>query len=539
MRLAILALLVPAVFTAQAADSKQTEVDHIFAAFNTHTPGCAVGVAQHGSVALKAGYGMADLERNVPITPDTIFESGSVAKQFTAMALLLLEQQGKISLDDPLRKYLPELPDYGSPLTVRHVLSHVSGLREWRLPALLAGTPEGTYILDNHDLLRMAAKQRALNFVPGTAYSYTNTGFNISTILIERALGNGKRFQDFTRGAIFEPLGMTHTRWRDDFRAVVPNRALSYHAVSGGAWVQDTPVENIIGAGGLLSTVGDWLLWNENFTDAKVGGVEIVKAQQTPAKLVDGRTIAYAKGLEIATLDGLREVSHSGSTGGYRTYLARFPDQTVSVAVMCNTPAGNPVLLGRQTARLWTGGKPAPEPIAISVQTSTLQQWTGMYRKQRDNAVVELVLKDGKLEFSPGSALVPTAPGTFVVGERKLVFEGKGFRDVTPNGDTIYERVEVAHPNEEELRSLAGHYESPDTGSPVTIALKDSGLMFAIASQPALRMRPTFRDGFMIEAPGTGAASVRFLRDSGGKVTGFSAGDDRAWDIRFERVDRQ
>jgi CubicO group peptidase (beta-lactamase class C family) len=196
----------------QTAKSKLTEVDHIFAAFNTHTPGCAVGVSEQGTVALRAGYGMADLERSVPVNADTVFESGSVAKQFTAMAILLLAQQGKISLDDPMRKYLPELPDNGASLTIRHVLSHVSGLREWRLVATFSGTPEGTYVLDNHDLLRMASKQRALSFDPGTAYSYTNTGFNISTILIERALGNGKTFQEFTREAIFEPLKMTHTQ---------------------------------------------------------------------------------------------------------------------------------------------------------------------------------------------------------------------------------------------------------------------------------------------------------------------------------------
>src|SRR5271155_2436313 len=164
MRTFLFALTVAVCVQGQPTKSKQTEVDRIFAAFNTHTPGCAVGVAQHGSVALKAGYGMADLERNVPITPDTVFESGSVAKQFTAMALLLLAQQGKISLDDPMRKYLPELPDYGASLTIRQVLSHISGLREWRPMATFAGTPEGTYVLDNQDLLRIAAKQRGLNF---------------------------------------------------------------------------------------------------------------------------------------------------------------------------------------------------------------------------------------------------------------------------------------------------------------------------------------------------------------------------------------
>src|SRR5882724_5897167 len=259
MRMLATAFVLAFVLDAQPSP-KQSEVDRIFAAFNTHTPGCAVGVAQKGVVVLKAGYGMADLERNVAITPGTIFESGSVAKQFTAAALMLLAQQGKISLDDPMRKYLPELPDYGMPLTIRHVLSHVSGLREWRPIAAFGGTPEGTHVYSNQDLLQMAAKQRALNFDPGTNYSYTNTGFNISTILIERALGNGKSFPAFTHETIFEPLGMTHTRWRDDFRAVVPNRALAYGRSESGVLTQQTPIENIIGAGGLLTTVGDLLL---------------------------------------------------------------------------------------------------------------------------------------------------------------------------------------------------------------------------------------------------------------------------------------
>src|SRR5215467_1036454 len=187
-------LLIAATLCAQT--SKQAEVDKIFGGFNTHTPGCAVGVAQDGKVALQAGYGMADLERHVAITPDTVFESGSVAKQFTAMALLLLAKQGKISLDDPMRKYLPELPDYGAPLTIRHVMSHLSGLREWRLIASFSGIAEGSHVLSNQDLLRIASKQRTLNFPPGSAYSYTNTGFNILTILIERSLANGKTFQD-------------------------------------------------------------------------------------------------------------------------------------------------------------------------------------------------------------------------------------------------------------------------------------------------------------------------------------------------------
>lgn len=518
---------------AQPAKSKAAEVDHIFAAFNTHTPGCAVGVSEHGTVALRAGYGMADLERGVPVSADTVFESGSVAKQFTAMAILLLAQQGKISLDDPLRKYLPELPDYRAQPTIRQVLSHLSGLREWRLIATFSGTPEGTYVLDNHDLLRIAAGQRALNFDPGTAWSYTNTGFNIATILIERALGNGKTFEEFTRAAIFEPLQMTHTRWRDDFRAVVPNRALAY-TFKEGEWIQDTPVENIIGAGGMLSTVGDWLLWNENFTHAKVGGPEIVKMQQTPAVLSSGKTTSYAAGLTIGTFDSLREVSHGGATGGYRTWLGRYPDQGVSVAVMCNSAQANPTQLGRETSRLWTGGVLAPNPTPVVVEAAKLESLAGMYRRVRDNTVAELRVRDGKLMFDR-VALTPVSAAEFSAGQNRFLFQDGRLNVATPDGDIAYKRVESAHLSDSELAALAGNYQSGETGSTLAVAAKAGELTLAIGWNKPLRLRPTFRDGFIMEGGG-GATSIVFHRDQAGKVTGLSAGDDRVWDLRFTRV---
>jgi hypothetical protein len=397
-----------------------------------------------------------------------------------------------------------------------------------------AGTPEGTYVLDNQDLLRIASRQRALNFDPGTAYSYTNTGFNIATILIERALGNGKTFQDFTREAIFEPLKMTHTRWRDDFRAVVPNRALAYGFRTGG-WIQDTPVENIIGAGGMLSTVGDWLLWNENFTHAKVGGVEIVKMQQTPATLSGGKTIAYAAGLTIGTFDGFREVSHGGSTGGYRTWIGRYPEKGVSIAVMCNSAQANPTQLGRETARLWTGGVPAADPNPVVVEPATLEKFSGMYRKVRDNTVADLRVRDGKLMFDR-LALIPVSAAEFSGGQGKFLFQNGRINQVTPDGDIVYERVEPAHPSDSELSPLAGRYESGETGSTLSVAAKAGELTLVIGWNKPVRLRPTFRDAFMMESGG-GATSIVFHRDQAGKVIGLSAGDDRAWDLRFTRVE--
>ncbi|HYZ84746.1 MAG TPA: serine hydrolase domain-containing protein [Bryobacteraceae bacterium] len=538
MRTVVCVVLVACAAGAQPFQ-KQAEVDRIFSAFNSHTPGCAVGVAQNGKVVLKAGYGMADLERKVAITPNSVFESGSVAKQFTAAALLLLEQQGKISLDDPMRKYLPELPDYGSPVTIRQVISHISGLREWRPLAAFSGMPEGTYVYTNRDLLRLASQQRALNFDPGTAYSYTNTGYNIATILIERALGDGTTFQTFTRKHLFEPLGMTDTRWRDDFRAIVPNRALAYGR-KGNVFVQQTPIENIIGAGGLLTTISDLLAWNENFTHAKVGGPALVKTQQTPATLSNGRTIAYASGLMISNIGGVREVSHGGSTGGYRTWLARYPDQGVSVAVLCNSSQAQPTSLGRETARLWTGAA-APGALArtYTPNPTELQRLAGMYRRTHDNTVVKLEWRDGKLTADKDLVLQPLAAGTFAIAtsEQEFHFEegtpGR-VRIATPNGDTFLERVTPANPTASELAGLVGEYESSETGSTLSVALgTESGeLKYRIGANAPVTLRPAYADVFV----GPSGGAFRFVRDSSGKVVALSVGEARVWDLRFKRV---
>ena len=541
MRTLATAVLLAAVMQAEPPE-KAAEVDRIFSAFNTRTPGCSVGVAQNGIVVLQAGYGMADLERNVAITPGTIFESGSVAKQFTAAAVLLLAQQGKISLDDPLRKYLPELADYGSPLTIRHVLSHVSGLAEWRPIAIFAGLPEGAYVYSNQDILRLASRQDALNFDPGTSYSYTNTGFNILPILIERVLGNGKSFQTFTHESIFAPLGMEHTRWRDDFRAIVPNRALAYgHPDGGEGWTQDTPIENIIGAGGLLTTVGDLLLWNENFTHAKVGGPEMVKTQQTPATLIGGLQIPYGAGLTINSVNGLREVSHGGATGGYRTWLGRYPDRAVSVAVLCNSATANPAKLGRDTASLWTGAV-AAKPLATTYagDAAKMEALAGMYRRQRDNTVTRINWHDGKLTMDPGNTeLLPIAAGRFLAAatEQAVLFEDGTpiqMRMVTPFGEVRYERAEPAQPTAAELAALAGEYESREIGTTLQLApgVKPGEMTYRIGSNAPVTLRPTFRGGF--ETPS--GSSIYFLRDASGKVTALSAGDDRVWDLRFKRI---
>jgi len=344
--------------------ASESRVDQIFARWKQDTPGCAVGVGVAGASVLQKAYGMADLEHDVRNTPDTIFEAGSVSKQFTAASVLLLAKEGKLSLDDPVRKYIPELPDYGPTLLIRHMLNHTSGLRDWGEVAAIAGWPRTTRVHTHAHVLDIVSRQRSLNFVPGSQYSYSNTGYNLAAIIVARV--SGKPFAEFSQERLFKPLGMTHTSWRDDFTRIVKNRAIAYADGGDGQFRMDMPFENVHGNGGLLTTVGDLLKWNENFVSPKVGDAAFVREQQETGRFNDGRPQAYALGLFIGQYRGLREVSHSGATAGYRAYLVRYPDQHVSVAVLCNASSGTATQYAQAVADMYLGStlKAAPQSPA-------------------------------------------------------------------------------------------------------------------------------------------------------------------------------
>ena len=294
----------PAAFARDAAPDPGAGIDALFARWTAATPGCAVGVGVDGKTVLERAYGMADLEHDVPNAPDTIFEAGSVSKQFTAAAVLLLARDGKLSIDDPVRKYIPELPDYGAPLTIRHMLTHTSGLRDWGEVAGIAGWPRTTRVHTHAHVLDIVSRQKALNFTPGTAWSYSNTGYNLAAIIVARV--SGRPFADFSRERIFAPLGMTHTSWRDDYTRIVKHRAIAYDSQSDG-YHQDMPFENVHGNGGLLTTVGDLLRWNENFVSPKIGDAEFLAEEQTPGQFNDGTVHDYAFGLYVGEYRGVRQ----------------------------------------------------------------------------------------------------------------------------------------------------------------------------------------------------------------------------------------
>ena len=394
------ALLAQAVIDTPAVPAAR--VDAVFSRWNTQTPGCAVGVAQGGKSILEKSYGMDDLEHDVANTTETIFEAGSVSKQFTAAAVLLLAQEGKLSLDDPARKYLPELPDYGAPLTIRHMLQHTSGLRDWGEVESMAGWPRTTRTYSHAHVLDIVSRQKSLNFASGTEWSYSNTGYNLAAVIVSRV--SGKPFAEFSEERIFKPLGMTRTSWRDDFTRIVKGRAIAYSQV-GSEFRTNMPFENVHGNGGLLTTVGDLLKWNENFVTPRVGDAAFLKIEQEPGRFNDGKSHDYALGLYVRPYKGVPEVSHSGSTAGYRAHLTRYPQQHLSVAVLCNVSSGQATQYALSVADMYLGStiktdsapaapRARPETASFTPEPADIAAYLGAYYSDEAEVRYE-VAKDG------------------------------------------------------------------------------------------------------------------------------------------------
>ena len=520
----------PATTQAGTASNLERQVDRVFERWTTSTPGCAVAVSVDGKPALAKAYGMADLEHDVPNTPDTIFEAGSVAKQFTAAAVLLLARDGKLSLGDPARKYLPELPDYGSPLTIRHMLNHTSGLRDWGSVAGIAGWPRTTRVYTHSHVLDIVARQRSLNFTPGTRWSYSNTGYNLAAIIVSRV--SGMTFAEFTRQRIFEPLGMTRTSWRDDYGRIVKNRAMSYSG-DGNVYRTVMPFENVHGNGGLLTTVGDLLKWNQNFVAQTIGDQAFVTEQERAGRFNDGRAHGYALGLQVGTYKGLREISHGGATAGYRAYLSHYPDAKTAVALLCNAASVVPETYANAVADLVLAGrlKEATGPSAVQLEPKVLAALVGTYRADVTGTPMTLVSTDTGLRMARGPSFVATS-GRFATAQGDAL-EADGARAVriTDAFGTVtrYERVSTEPPSPALLEALVGTYRSDEAEVEMEVAIVDGNLALKRRPNVTIVLTPAYVDVF------TGSIGVvRFHRESG-RVTGFSVVQDRVWDLRFVR----
>jgi len=353
---------------AQSLDAAMVrQIDAGFARFTPETPGCAVGVFRDGRVAFAKGYGSSNIEYGVPITPQTPFIMGSVSKQFTAASIALLVQDGRIRLDDDVHKYVPELPDYGKKITIDQLVHHTSGVRDfWSLVDASGMRPDDGYTVA--DVVKLASRQRHLNFDPGAEYNYSNTGYVLLGVIVQRA--SGKSLREFAAERIFQPLGMTVSHFHDDHNQPVRGRAIAYSPVGGGGWKINVWNNDIVGQGGLMTTLEELQKWDENFYTGTVGGRPLLSRQLERGVLNDGKQIAYAFGLEIGDYRGLPTVEHSGSTGGYRTDLMRFPEQHTSVATMCNVSNADAVGLAHHVADVVLGARFTKPAVAANVRVA-------------------------------------------------------------------------------------------------------------------------------------------------------------------------
>ena len=339
-------------------ETLEAKVDQLFSEWNrSDSPGAALAIVKDGEIVYKQGYGTANLEYDIPITTRSIFDIASVSKQFAAFAIVTLSHEGKLSLDDDIRTYLPDVPDFGNTITIRYLLHHTSGLRDWVQSLVIAGDMMDDVISFKH-ILKMARHQKVLNFEPGSAFLYSNTGYNLLAEIVERVTGDS--FREWTDTHIFKPLGMTNSHFHDDYEMILKNRAYSYQTDENGGYKHAVNNTTALGSSSLYSTVEDLAKWILNFEDTRIGEQIVIEQMHQRGVLNNGEQIDYAFGLNIGEYRGLKTVGHSGSWRGFRSHLMRFPDQRFGVVILCNLDTFNPLSLAEKVADLYLADVLAP-----------------------------------------------------------------------------------------------------------------------------------------------------------------------------------
>jgi CubicO group peptidase (beta-lactamase class C family) len=513
------------------------KVDQLFAPYDTpRTPGCALGVVRNGEFVYNRAYGAASLELGVPLSTQSVFDMGSVSKQFVAASVVLAAEQGYLSLDDDVRKYIPELLDYGHTITVRHMLHHTSGLRD--LGNLLDFS--GRNNEDVHpfeELLDLVVRQKALNFKPGDEFLYSNTNYFLLTEVIHRA--TRKPLSQFAEENIFKPLGMSHTHFRDDRSVVLPGRVAAYDPAEGGAFsVNWSTNYDQVGAGGLMSSVDDLLLWDRNFYANKLGKGGLVHEMLVRGVLNNGETIGYALGLGIGSYRGLPIVGHGGANFGYRTELLRFPEQHFSVICLCNLSSIDPEFLAVQVADIYLAGSLRDEPEQVPTADNS-QSLTGLYRNPVDHSVAEVRVIPNGLQIRD-KRMRQVGPNQFrsIFARYESRFEAGGDDDMKmtfAHSDTTpqtFERFEPVKASDEDLAQYTGDYVSDELQATYKFRVKNHILTLTInwTELPPF-FSPSLRDEF--HAPDDTA--IVFRRDAAGHIVGCDVYTERVRKLSLVR----
>lgn len=526
-------------------ESKRADIDALLTRHHRpDAPGCAVGVYRRGAILYSSAFGVADLSSGELLTPDTAINIGSVAKQFTAAAVLLLAQEGKLSLDENIRTYMPELPDYGAPITLRQLLTHTSGIRDYRGLLNLAGHSNNEQVPATR-ILALMARQQGLNFPPGDQYQYSNGGYFLAALIVERIAR--EPFSKFTRRRIFEPLGMARAAFKGDTASLWPV-AVHYEFTADGRFEPFAEHWEEVGGGDLYTTIENLARWDGNFYSGKVGGQQLVRALQTAGVLANGRRLKYALGLEHGTLGGHRSIGHGGASGGSISTLRRFPDARLSIAVVCNRADGPADGMANDIAALLLPSSPAagtsttvgPDAGRPNAPPTT---WVGSYRAPGNANLVGVHIEGDGLVMKLGGgrfALRPMGGDVYkVIGAPMDIFgrfepaNGNRPRRLVPvdSDDPPMEAFEPVTPTAAELAAYAGDYQCPEIEANILIRVAEGKLLASLPLETTESLRPLERGTF------TGADLVfTFDKAIGEKRSpGFRLDQWRARGMRCER----
>lgn len=522
------------------SDDKAARIDSLFSFYSPDRPGGQLSISLKGRVIYSKAWGLANLEHRVSMTTETQIEAGSVSKQFTAAAILLLEKQGKLTLDDPVNVYFPELPTYQRPIRIRHLLHHTSGLREWGDIAELAGWPNALRILDNRQVLAIICRQKKLNSNPGEQFGYSNSNYILLALLVEKV--SGFSFADFTGKFIFQPAGMNHTQWRNDYGKVVPMRSTAYE-IKDGQFRTLMPENNIHGSGGLLTTAEDLLKWSDFYLSARLGGKALLSKQ---IGLDSTKTLVfnnYAAGLFIEGGPTKRVFQHGGATAGYRAKLICLPDAELCVAWLSNTSMLDTT--GRDPALDVAGILVGPNyfsPIRekekagnTAIDLKKLSRYVGLYKSSHSARDVEISPAANGLLLS-GTLLKPVTETLFRFHDILLSFDANNDLFVHPPSSEPmrYHKTDTSliHPIPSE--AYVGNYYSREVGAQVEIRKKNKRLIARFASGSECELINYFVDGFIV--PGDFKADLLFKRGSNHEITSLEVNTQRAYHINFVKI---
>lgn len=539
-----------------AADSGSQEttplamkVDDLFAKWNTTvTPACAVAVIQDGKVVYKRGYGMADLDHDIPIRTDSVFHIASTSKQFTAAAIVLLAQEGRLSFDDPIRKYLPQLPDFGHEITIRHLIHHTSGLRDqWDLLEL-SGWRYSHDLVTDKDVMDLLIRQKELNFPPGSKMAYSNSNYTLLGQIVKKVTHQSLR--EFTTARLFEPLGMQDTHFRDDFQEVVKNQAIGYEwdAKKGVYRVSVTNFDTV-GATSLLTTVDDLARWDRNFYEPTVGGEDFGTQMYHSGMLNNGEQLNYAFGLQLGNYRGLKTVRHAGGDGGYRSELMRFPDHRFSVVVLSNSTEISAYSFAPKIADIYleqhftTTERKIPDATVFNLSDLELARYEGLYWCDEEQNAIRMTPDQGQLVMYQGEWKVvwqPSESNLFINEETSSTasFELKDREHSSiltinwawKSAPTTYQRQVPYDPTSRKLQDFVGLYRSEEIDPTYRITLEGENLILHRLKFDPDRLEPIFQDTFRGKLM---SGSLRFDRDQKGDVTGFKLNTFGLSDFRF------